>query len=349
MKTLAVALAAFLLCFSIAAPMRAADETLTIFIWSEYMDPDLIKDFEKKHDIKVRMDFYESNEEMVAKLQSGGVGQYDLIVPSTYFVTSLKKLDLIRPLDKEAIPNLKNISPEFASLDVDPEGEFIVPYQWGTSGLLVRYKDIESLKPSWDILYNPEAEIGNMILFDTARDVIGSALKHLGYSINSTDLKEVEAAARLIMETKKRKAFFGFDGGVGGMNKVLSGVATVTQVYSGEGLRAQDEDPGVHYLIPEGGCEIWMDLLAIPKNAPNAAAAHKFINYILEPEVGAQLSTYTLFATPNAAAMEFIPEEHRTNPFLYPSAEEIKKMEYMQDLGEANRIYDEAWTMIKTQ
>ncbi len=346
-KTLFAVTAALWLCVAAPAPARAADESLTVFIWSEYMDPEVITAFEEKHNIKVRLDYYESNEEMVAKLQSGGLGQYDVIVPSTYFVASLKKLDLISPLDKAQLPNLKNIAPEFTGLDVDPQGDDVVPYQWGTSGFLVRAKDTANL--SWNVFFDPQAEVGSFILFDTARDAIGSALRYLGYSLNSTDPKEIEQAARLLIETKKRKTFFGFDGGVGGLNKVMGGVAAAAQVYSGEGLKAQAEDSEVRYIIPAEGGEIWMDLLAVPKNAPNAVAAHKFINFLLEPEVGAQLSSFTSYATPNAAAREFIPQADRDNPAMYPTPEIIQKMEYMQDLGEANRIYDEAWTMVKTQ
>lgn len=334
----------------LCAPAWAAG-TLTVFIWSEYMDPEIISGFEKKHDVKVRLDYYESNEEMVAKLdKGGGLGKYDIIVPSTYFLPGLTNLNLIQSLDHSRLPNLKNLDPAFVNTEYDPGNVYTVPYQWGTSGLVVRSSGSDEVKKTWKLLFDPSDKESRVIIFDTARDAIGSALKYLGYSLNSTNPKEIEEAIKLLSATKKRPAFLGFDGGVGGLNKVMSGFATVAQVYSGDAIKArEEEDAEVHYVLPEEGCEIWTDLLAIPRNAPNLDNAYAFINYLLEPEVGAKLATFNRYATPNAAARAFIPEEDLNNPVLYPKGPILEKMEYMKDLGPANRLYDEAWTMIKTQ
>lgn len=345
MKKLAALLA--LVALALPAAAWADGKTVNVFIWSEYMDPDVIEDFEKETGLKARLDYYESNEEMVAKLQGGGASQYDVIVPSTYFVASLKKLGLLRPLDKSLLPNLKNVGPAFAAaVEDDPQGEFVVPYLWGTSGIIAR---ADKPVDSWGVFFDPAAEVGSFILFDTARDALGSALRYQGRSLNSADLKEVGEAAKLLVETKKRPAFFGFDGGVAGMNKVLGGLAAAAQVYSGEALKAVAENPGVQYVIPKEGCEVWMDLLAVPKDAPNPAGAHAFINYLLEPAVGARLAAYTNYATTNAAAMEFIPQEQRDNPLMYPPQEVLDGLETIRDLGRDNRLYDEAWTMVKTK
>lgn len=345
-KVFSLVLALLICCWTSWA---SASGSLTILIWSEYMDPDIISSFEKAHSVKVRLDYYESNEEMVAKLQSGGLGQYDIIVPSTYAMPSLKNLDLIQPLNHELLPNLKNLEPSFTEMAADPGNKFTIPYQWGTSGLAVRHKNVAQVKPSWDILFATGREIGSFIIFDTARDALASALKFQGFSVNTTKPKEIEDAVKLLTATKKRPTFLGFDGGVGGLNKVMSGIAAAAQVYSGETIRAQEEDPDVHYIIPVEGCEIWTDLVAIPRKAPNLANAHLFMNFILDAEVGARLATYNRYATPNAAAKAFVPEDDLNNQAMYPSGDLIKSMEYIEDLGSANRMYDEAWTMIKTQ
>ncbi len=332
------------------APAASAAGTLTVFIWSEYMDPEVISEFEKQYDVKVKLDYYESNEEMVVKLEKGGgLGKYDIIVPSTYFMPSLTNLKLIQELDHSKIPNIKNLDPMFTNLESDPGNKYTVPYQWGTSGLAIRTKDINGVKKSFGLLFDPGIQDSRFILFDTARDAMGSALKYLGYSLNSTDPKEIQEAVRLLSETKKRPNFLGFDGGVGGLNKVMGGFATVAQVYNGEAIRGSEEDPEVHYIIPEEGCEVWTDLVAIPEKAPNLENAYAFINYLLDPQVGARLATYNRYATPNAAAKAFIPQEDLDNPVLYPTLESLKNMEYIKDLGSANRLYDEAWTAIKTQ
>jgi len=347
-KTLALAFMA--LTLGLAGNALAAG-TLTVFIWSEYMDPDVIADFEKKYDVKVKLDYYESNEEMVVKLEKGGgLGKYDIIVPSTYFMPSLTNLNLIQELDHAKIPNIKNLDPQFTTLEADPGNKYTIPYQWGTSGLAVRSQNIEDVPKSFGLLFNPALNRKNsFLLFDTARDGIGSALKYLGYSLNSTNPKEIEEAVRLLSEIKKLPNFLGFDGGVGGLNKVMGGFANVAQVYNGETIRAGEEDPDVHYIMPEEGCEIWTDLVAIPQKAPNLENAYLFMNYIMEPEVAAQLATYNRYATPNAAAKAFIPQEDLDNPVLYPDQSKFTKMEYIKDLGSANRLYDEAWTTIKTQ
>jgi len=349
MKKFLVVSALVLTLTAFAAPSPAAPSgQLTVFIWSEYMDPEAVKNFEDATGLKVRFDYYESNEEMIAKLQSGGVRQYDLIFPSAYFLPTLKKLNLIQPLDRGRLPGLVNLDPEFSSkLEEDPSHEFSVPYLWGTSGLVVR--GAEEIEASWDLLFQPQPGSGKIIIFDTARDALGSALKHLGYSFNSVNPKEIEEAMNVLISAKARPEFFGFDGGVGGLNKVVSGLATLAQVYSGEAIRAQEEDESIQFLLPREGFEVWTDLMAVPAQAPNAEGAYAFIEFMLQPEVGAMVATYNRYATPNAAARAFIPPEDLANPALYPPAELMEKAEYAKDLGPNNRLYDEAWTIVKNR
>jgi spermidine/putrescine transport system substrate-binding protein len=333
-----------------ASPSSAEEpKRLNIFIWSEYIDPEIIEAFEKKYNLKIRMDYYESNEEMIAKLETGRQGVYDIIVPTTYSIPTLINLDLIQPLDYSRIPNHVNIDPEYRNLEVDPGDKYTIPYQWGTSGIAARGPNPENFKNSWSILFAPDPNQGSFLLFDTARDSFFSALKYLGYSGNSTDTNQIKEAGLLLMEVKKRRVFMGFDSGVGGLSKVMGGVASMTQVYSGEAVKAAKEDPTLRYIIPEEGCEIWLDLLAIPKGAPNLEAAYLFLNFILEPENGEKVATFNNYATPNKASLALIPKEDLENPGIYPPPELRQKLEYMHDLGETNRIYEEMWTSIKTK
>jgi len=328
--------------------MGAPKKNLRIFIWAEYIDLEVVKEFEKETGIKVRFDYYESNEEMIAKLQSGGVRQYDIIFPSTYFLPSLKHQKLIQPLDHKLLPGLKNLDPEFSrKLDDDPSHEFSVPYQWGTSGLVVRGMD--DVEASWAILFEPRENPVGFILFNTARDTLGSALKYLGYSLNSTNKQEIEEAVNLLKSAKSRPEFLGFDNGVGGLNKVMGGLAAVAQVYNGDTLQAQEEDETIQFLMPKEGFEVWADVMALPAQAPNPEGAHAFIDYLLRPEVGARVATYNRYATPNAAARDFIPQEDLDNPAIYPPLDKdpFKKAEFMKDLGPNNRLYDEIWTTLK--
>ncbi len=329
----------------------AAAEELKIFIWSEYMDEEnMPKDFEKATGIKVRLDLYESNEEMMAKLQAGGVSQYDIIVPSDYIMPSLINLNLIQPLDHSKIPNLKNLSAKFRDTSFDPGNKYAVGWQWGTVGLMYRKDRIkdEDVK-SWAILFDPKHDPGPFYLIDSVREMMGIALLYLGYDFNSTSPRELKAAADLLIETKKRSSCLGFKGGVGGKNDVVANAAAAAIVYNGDAIQAIAEDPAnLGFTVPKEGSEIWLDSMCIPAKAPNPDAAHKWINWILEPEVNAALTNYNHYATPNKAAMPYLDKEDLKNQGVWPTPEIMETLVFTKDLGQDNRIMDEAWTRAKS-
>lgn len=327
-----------------------AQEELKIFIWSEYLDPDVPAAFEKETGIKVRMDLYESNEDMLAKLQAGGVSQYDIIVPSDYILPALMKLKLIKELDQTKIPNLKNLLPRFKQTAYDPGNKFTAAYQWGTVGLLYRSDMLKNYNGSWSTIFDPAQSPGNFLLVDSSREMLGIALLYLGYDFNSTDPKELVAAADLLASTKKRQDCLGFKGGVGGKNDVVAGSAAAAIVYNGDAIQAvtNNEDIPLVFAIPKEGSEIWFDSMAIPAKAPNTEAAYKWINYILDGKVGAQVSNWNQYASPNAASMEFITPEDLANPGIYPDAESMKTLHFTEDLGKKMKIVDEAWTRAKS-
>jgi spermidine/putrescine transport system substrate-binding protein len=322
---------------------------LNIFIWSEYIDPDVVAEFEKQRNVKVRLDLYESNEEMVAALQTGRKGAYDLIVPTTYYIPSLVNMGLIEPLDHSLLPNMANLDPRFTTIEEDPGNKYGIPYQWGTSGLIVRTDDPGSIDPSWALLFEETASQGNFLLFDTARDVLGSALFYLGYSPNTTDIEEIREAGELLIKVKNRPNFMGFNGGVDGLSKVVSKVAALAQVYNGEAVKATFEEEGIYFVTPKEGCEIWLDVFAIPAGAENVSVAHEFLNFIMEPEISARLADYSMYATPNIKALDLVRQEDRANPAIYPSDDLVEGMEFYRDLGEASRLYEETWTIVKSR
>ena len=333
------------------APAIAASEELKIFIWSEYMDEEAMPAaFEKNTGIKVRLDIYENNEEMVAKLQAGGVSQYDIIVPSDYIMPVLINQKLIQPIDHSKVPNLKNLKPIFKETSYDPGNKWSVAWQWGTVGLMYR-KDRISDKDaqSWSILFDPKKNPGPFWLIDSVREMMGIALLYLGYDFNSTEPKELKEAADLLVATKKTKNCMGFKPGVGGKNDVVAGTAAAAIVYNGDAIQSVTETPDkLAFVVPKEGSEIWFDSMCIPAKAPNPDAAHKWINWILEPKVGADLSNYNQFATPNAASMPYITPEDIKNPGIYPTPDIMKTLHFTTDLGKKNRLMDEAWTRAKS-
>ncbi|MFH1155735.1 MAG: spermidine/putrescine ABC transporter substrate-binding protein [Pseudomonadota bacterium] len=334
----------------LGAPMAGAKEELKIFIWSEYMDEvQMTQDFEAKTGIKVKLDLYESNEDMLAKLQAGGVRQYDIIVPSDYILPTLINLKLIQKLDHAKLPNLKNLFPRFTETTFDPGNVYTVGWQWGTVGLVYNTKKIKAEDAaSWSILFDPAKNPGPFCLIDSVRDMLGVTLAYLGYDYNSINPKELKAAADLLVKTKKRSDCLGFKGGVGGKNDVVSGVAAAAVVYNGDAIKAISEsaDNTIAFTVPKEGGTLWIDSMCIPAQAPNPDAAHKWINWVLEPEVGAALSNYNHYASPNEASVPFIAKEDLDNPGVWPSKETA--LYYIKDLGENNTLVDQTWTMVKS-
>lgn len=239
-------------------------------------------DFEKAFGIKVRLDIYENNEEMVAKLQAGGVNQYDVIVPTDYILPVLINQNLIQPLDHSKIPNLKNLKPIFRQDGYDPGNRYSVAYQWGTVGLMYRKDRVsESAVQSWSVLFDSAKQPGPFWLIDSVREMMGIALIYQGDDFNSTNPKELKAAADLLVATKKTKNCMGFKPGVGGKNDVVSGTAAAAIVYNGDAIQSVTENPDtLAFVIPKEGSEIWYDSMCIPANAPNPDAAHKWIKKI---------------------------------------------------------------------
>jgi spermidine/putrescine transport system substrate-binding protein len=331
----------------LAASARAEKNKLNIFIWSEYMDPKIIEQFSKENDCKVTIDLYEDNESMMAKLQGGGTSLYDVVVPSDYIIPALIKNNLLAPLRKENVPNIKNIDPKFANREYDPGNAHTAPYLWGTAGIYMRKKPGDKVDETWGLLFDPKKSIGSFLLVDDARAMIGAALKYKGYSINTVDKAQLKEARDVLIDAKKRS--IGFEGGVGIKNKVLAGVCKLGVAYNGDAVRGMKDDPDTYYFVPREGSEIWLDNMAVPSHAPDRDMAEKFINYILDAKIGAQLANYISYATPNAAAKQYITPQNLNNTAIYPSPEQMKTLEFVKDLGAKTAWYDELWTSIKSK
>jgi spermidine/putrescine transport system substrate-binding protein len=184
-------------------------------------------------------------------------------------------------------------------------------------------------------------------MIDDARSAIGIALKYKGYSFNSTDRKQLVEARDLLVEARKRS--LGFEGGVGAKNRVLAKVCRVGTVFNGDAVRGMREDPDTYYFIPREGSEIWLDNMAVPARAPHREMAETFINYILDPRIGAKISNFNQYATPNKAALEFVNPDDLKNPVIYPPPDVMNKLEFVKDLSPRTAWYDELWTSIKSK
>ncbi len=329
------------------ASLLGAPQKLNLFIWSEYVDPAVLADFEQQFQCKVNVDLYEDVESMLAKVQGGGAGGYDVVVPTDHIVPAMVKLKLLAPLNRANIPNFKHLDPAFLNPPYDRGNQFTVPYQWGTLGVLARRDSTRPLPESWSIFFDPSQAVRPFLLIDSMRDLIGPALRFQNRSVNSVDPTELKAARDLLLAAKQRS--LGFEGSVGAKNKILARAAQAAIVYSGEGVRAMNENTNTVYFIPREGSVIWVDSLAVLARAPNRELAETFINFVLEPKQGARISNFTQFSTPNQAAREFIKPADLHNPALYPPAEVRSRLEYLNDLGGKIRLYDEVWMQVKTK
>jgi spermidine/putrescine-binding protein len=321
------------------------EKKLNLYNWSDYVAPSNIPSFEKKTGIQVTQDFYSSNEELLAKLQAGGTG-YDVIVPSDYMVAIMTKSGVIQPLDKSKIPNFKNVGENFRGFSFDPDNEYSMPYQWGTTGILYN-KEIGETVSTWDPMWDPEFE-GKIGMLDDTRETLGAALYKLGYSVNATEEEQLQAAEA---ELKKQKPLLsGYFDSTQISSSVQNGDLLLGHVFSGDAFLALSENADLDYAIPKPAATRWTDNMCIPAGAQHPDNAHKFINFILDAEVGAKLSNYTYYNTPNGAALPMVDEALKKLPGYNPqlSPEVYDRLEVIRDTGETTREYERIFTEVKS-
>lgn len=330
-------------------PSQLSD-SISFYNWTDYIDPAILTMFEEECGVEVIYDTFSSNEDLLAKLQAGATG-YDLIVPSDYMISIMRELNMLKELDHSNIPNLENIYPRFAEAPYDPGNVYTAPYQWGTTGIGYNLEATGEIPASWDWIFDPEVVSqldGSISLLNDQREVIGAALKYLGHSMNSVDPDELEEAKQTILAVKPYVATFDSDS-FGDI--LVSGEVVLGHGWSGgyfQDIYASDNE-NLGYVIPEEGGVIWTDNLAIPNTAPNPYTAEVLINYLLDPEIGAMLSNFNYYASPNQAAESLINEEVTGDPGIYPPEETLAKMEFLEELGEGTLLWDRIWTEIKSE
>jgi spermidine/putrescine transport system substrate-binding protein len=319
--------------------VSAQSRTLYLYAMSDYFPRAVIQKFEKDNNCTVKYDNFSNNEELLAKLQAGG-GGYDLIVPSDYIVQALVAENLIVPLDKSKISNLKNIAPEFLNKPYDPESKFTVPYTWGTTGLVYNSKYVKGPVDSWDVLFD-KSYSGHVALLDDEREVLGAMLHKLGYSSNTTNKDELKQAQKLLVELKSQVRLFASDP----KQQILSGDVWIAHIFSGDAQQIIRSNPDLHYVVPKEGGMIWIDNLAVPKDSQNADLAHAFINTILEKETAKQITEELLYSSPNRA-IENLVEEQSLKP-SHLKATGTSRLEFLKDLGAEAEHWDRLWTEAK--
>jgi spermidine/putrescine transport system substrate-binding protein len=334
--------------YGLSVPSAPLGSELNLFTWSDYIDPELVKEFETTYGVTLNIDYYDTNEAMIAKLGAGGTGQYDVVIASDYAVEVLGGQGLLETIDRTNVPNFVNLDPRFTGLPFDPSNIHSAAYQWGTTGLGVRtdlVEDPSRIVESWALVFDSAQAVGPFTMLADPRETIGAALLYLGHSANSTDSTELAEAEQLL--TAQRSRVLTYAPFASGKDLLGSGDAVVSHNYSGDVRMLKDEVPGVTYLIPREGALVWTDNLAIPRDAPHKLLAEVFINFILDGDVGARLSDFTQYGSPNALSLPKIDPELLADRGVYPDSSVLGRLEYLHDVGEARALYDRIWTRLR--
>lgn len=318
--------------------------TLNVFNYGDYINEDLIKKFENETGIKVIYDTYESNEIMYQKVKNSP-GTYDLIFPSDYMVERMLKEDMLEKIDFNNIPNYKYIGEDFKDLQYDPSNEYSIPYMWGTIGIIYDADKAHDVVDSWDILWNEKYK-GEIFMFDSIRDTLAISLVRLGYSLNSVDKEELDAAAGELIKQKPLVQSYVMDEV---KDKMINGEAIFATVYSGDAIFIQEEAPDLNlqYVVPKEGSNKWFDVMVIPKGAKHKTEAEEFINFLSDPENAKENVEYIGYSTPNTGAYELLDEETQEDETVYPPEDVLDKCEIFKDLGNKIKLYDDAWLKVK--
>ena len=331
------------------------DGNLAFYNWAEYIDDELLTAFEEETGINVEYTTYESNEEMLTKVESGAA-IFDLVVPSDYMIDTMRREGLLLELNFDAIPNSANIAPEFANPPFDPEHKYSVAYQWGTTGIGMTYEVLDMLGEStWAVIFDPDTAAlvpGSISMLDDAPETVSAALKYLGYSIedviNNQNEDAVREAGELLRATNDRllkydSVTFGDD--------LVNGEVDVAHGWSGGFALSIDEADAYEthvYTIPAEGGVRWVDNMAIPHNADNICSAHAMINFLTDGENGATLTNWTFYASPNSASTPYIDAEILEDPGIYPPPEIDARLELIPHAGDMALLIQDMHSQAKS-
>ncbi len=334
--------AAILVLCVVGLSCSRATPVLHIYTWADYFKPDLLQRFEKEQHCKIVIDTFDSNEAMYAKLRAGG-GGYDLITPSSYMVKIMYRQNLIQPLRRDLLPNLVHVDPDYLKIALDPQMDHSVPYMMSASGLAYLKSKMTDFKPSWSMLDRKDLA-GRMTMLNDMRETIGAALKFLGYSLNTRNEAEIGAASDVVIRWKKNLAKFENEQYKTGL---ASGEFLLVHGYNGDILQVQKENADIVFAVPAEGTSIACDDLVIPKGAAMVELAHRFINFLHDPDVAAENTEFITYLCPNTDSYPKLSAAIRQNPAIFVPVEIRAKSEVIDDLGADNAKYTKAWDQIK--
>ena len=313
-------------------------EEISVYNAAEYIDMSTVKDFEREYKIKVNYSEFESNESMYSDIVSNP-NKYDVLVPSDYMIDRLIKENRIEKINKSNIPNISNIAEEYLYPEYDQENDYVVPYMTGTLGILYNKSMVKETVNSWDILWDSKYK-GEIWLWDSMRDVIGMALKHLGYSVNSTDENELSEAKNALIEQSMLLRGYSEEEA---RDSMIADEGALALVYSGEAKFAIDQNPKLAYVIPEEGSNKFVDGFVVVKNTKHKEASEKFINFMCKSNIAVRNMTSIGYTSPIKGAWS----EFGNNKIMFPSEEELSRCESFLYDENATKQYMDIWKSVR--
>ena len=339
-------LAAALVCLTGCGAKSSAD-SITVFNYGEYLDPDMLAEFTKETGIRVNYEEATTPEEMYTKYSSGAIS-YDLLCTSDYMVKRLIDEGQAQEIDFSSLENYKNIDDKFLSLSesFDKDNKYSLPYFWGTVGILYNTRLVAAPVDSWDVLFDGSYS-GQIIMQDSMRDSFMVALKYLGYSLNTTDEGQIREAYELLKGQKPDVESYLVDEA---RDEVVAENAVMAVVYSGEAYLGNEYNNDLAYVIPKEGSNLWIDSWIITKNCANTEAAQKFLDFLCREDVAAANFEYIYYSTPNRAVVDTMDDQLRRNPAVVPTDESIKGCEVYEALdADTTALYNKLWKEIKSE
>lgn len=326
----------------VASTAARAEETLALYNWGDYINPAVLTKFTEETGIKVTLDTYSANEEMLAKIQAGATG-YDIVFPSVWMQDIMVKLGLLEQTNINADPAFANIDPAFLRSKEDPQSSYCLPYAWGTVGIFYN-ENVTGPIAGWDDFFAIPQKTGKKItLLDDMREVLGMGLIMTGHSVNSTDPAELKEAADYVTAHKADVTAFTYES----MPLLLSGDVAAAHYFVGGNMFFVDH-PEMKYIIPKEGATMYQENICVLKDAPHKEAAQKFLQFYLRPEIAALNVSQQFNGTPNRPANDLTPDFIKSNPNINVPAETMTRLQIFADLGKALKLYDRAWNAIRT-
>ena len=326
----------------------AENGEVIVYNWGEYIDPETLSLFEEETGIKVVYDEYDTNETMYPKVEAGA-SAYDVICPSDYMIQKMIDNDLLAEINLDNIPNIKNIGQQYLeqSKEFDPENKYSVPYCFGTVGILYNKTMVSGPIDSWAVLWDKQYA-DNILMQDSVRDAFMVALKLNGYSMNTLNETELQAAKNSLIEQKPLVQAYVIDQV---RDKMIGDEAAIGVIYSGEAIYTQRENENLEYVIPKEGTNVWIDSWVIPKNAPNKENAEKFIDFMCRGDIALKNFEYITYSTPNTAAQELIEDEDiKNSKIAFPDFSQYENLETFQYLGsDGDALYNSLWKEVKSE